>query len=124
MILQKSETFAAGYRNLTKDERELISRIISYHPLRRPVDITLKMGAQVKEIFPDGTLEFALAQNKSAYKQCYYPVEAQFMDNGIPVNALVFYIGNEVSMLEIVKADGSEISWKPSPKEWVILDLS
>ena len=89
------------------------------------MDVALRLGDCVKEIFSDGMIEFASDQEGSSNKQNYYPVEAQFFDNdGVPVNALVFFINNEVSMLEIVKADGSEISRKPPPEEWEIIDLS
>ena len=114
-----------NYRNLTREERELISRIMSYQPLAKPIGITLTVGDRARVLFPDGTLEFARDQKGLPGKQNYYPVEAQFLDtDGVPVNALIFFIDNEVSMLEILKADGSEISRKPGPEEWEIIDLS
>lgn len=125
MTLRKSNVSTMNYRNLAIDERELINRIIKYKPLRRPVDINLKIGDRVKEILPDGTIEFMRDQEGLRVKQIYYPVEAQFLDDdGVPINALIFFIDNEVSMLEIVKADGSAPSRKPLPEEWEIIDLS
>jgi hypothetical protein len=78
--------------------------------------------ALVEEIMPDGTLKFLTTKPS---KQWYYPVEATFLDDdGISVNAVVFAVEEEVSMLEILKADGSVPLRKPSPAEWEIIDLS
>jgi hypothetical protein len=114
-----------NYRNLTKEERELINRIISYQPLAKPIGLTLAYADRARVLFPDGTLEFEGNRMELHDQERYYPVEAQFFDiDGVPVNALVFYIGNKLSLLEIVKADGSEISRHPRPEEWEIIDLS
>lgn len=76
----------------------------------------------VEEIIPDGTLKF---RTTGSSKQWYYPVEARCMDDDqISVNAVVFVVEEEVSMLEILKADGSIPFRKPAAAEWEIIDLS
>jgi len=114
------------YRDLRDDERKLIERIISYQPLRHPPEVSLHFGNSVREIFPDGTLEFAAKETSSSRGHIYYPVEAQFIDDdGAAVQALVFYNSqSQVTMLEILKGVGSDIIRKPPPEEWEIMDLS
>jgi hypothetical protein len=76
----------------------------------------------VEEILTNSILKFCTTESS---KQWYYPVEATFSDDdGVSVNAVVFAVGEEVSMLEILKADGTVPIRKPAPSEWEIIDLS
>lgn len=111
-----------SYRNLTPDEKGLLERILGYQPKGVAPLVRLRGDERVEEIIPDGTLKF---QTKESSKQWYYPIEATFVDSdGISVNAVVFAIGDELSMLEILKADGTVPIRKPAPDEWEIVDLS
>lgn len=109
-------------RNLTANEKGLLKRILCY-PCQHPIQ-KIKIGSdeRVEQILPDGTLEF---RTSASSKQWYYPVEARFVDaDGVLVSAVIFAVENEVSMLEILKADGSvPLRW-PKPEEWEIFDLS
>lgn len=111
-----------SYRNLTPDEKGLLERILGYQPKGEAPLVRLRGDERVEEIIPDGTLKFRTTKSS---KQWYYPVEAMFLDDdGITVNAVVFAVDEDVSMLEILKADGSIPFRKPSPDEWEIIDLS
>jgi hypothetical protein len=111
-----------SYRILTADEKEILKRILSYQPKGVAPTVRLPGDDRVEEISIDGTLKF-LATKSS--KQWYYPVEAMYADaDGVTVYAIVFAVEDEVSMLEILKADGSVPSRKPSAEEWEIIDLT
>ncbi len=111
-----------NFRNLTADEKGLLERILSYQMKGKAHVVRLPSDDRVEEILADGTLKFRTTKSS---KQWYYPVEATFADDdGISVSAVVFVIEEEVSMLEILKADGSVPFRKPSPGEWEIIDLS
>ncbi|HMM81509.1 MAG TPA: hypothetical protein PKC65_15965 [Pyrinomonadaceae bacterium] len=110
------------YRYLTADEKGLIERILAYQPRGEVPEVIFATDARAEEICSDGTLKFRTTKSS---KQWYYPVEARFIDDdGISVSAIVFAIEEEVSMLEILKADGSIPIRKPSPDKWEIIDLS
>lgn len=111
-----------SYRTLKADEKGLLERILSYQSKGEAPVVRLPADDRVEELIPDGILKF---RTTKSLKQWYYPVEAMFVDDdGISVSAVVFAIEEEVSMLEILKADGSIPFRKPSPDEWEIIDLS
>lgn len=98
------------FRELTTQERELLYRLLE-EPFPGQAEIKLQLThAQVRQIDPDGSLEFRVSSGPNATVTDRVPVVAEYDDDdGVPVQILLHVVDGKISELDIWKGDGSPI---------------
>ena len=106
---------STNFRPLTPAERAIIEKLFEAEfPGRDELRLQLK-SAVAKQLLQDGTLELRCLEGPAAPVKFRLAVEGYMTDSdGVPIFVMLFADRGYMSLLEIAKADGSQIIDMPT----------
>ncbi len=111
----------SSFRPLTSHERALLEKLLEPNfpgreELRRQMSSVV-----VGQVLEDGTLALSCDPEPRAPVKCSIPAEGWCPDtDGVMIHVLLYTVDGLMRLLEVYKADGSEIQKPPTPRDLVL----